>query len=101
MSLLSSYECIDSSYLEGLGFTVLFPNCNPPIATKILRVRSNTIKGITSQSQLIKLTYNGGTKLLHINKPYWNYHKSQHVEDCVDLFVALEKIRENEHTIWE
>ena len=104
MSILSSYECIDSNYLEGLGFKVLFPNCSPPIATKTLRVRrvrTNTINGSTSQAQLIKLTYNGGTKTLHLTKPYFNEYKKYNIEDGVDLMVVLEKIKENEYIIPE
>lgn len=101
MSLLSSYECIDSSYLEGLGFKVLFPNCNPPIATKRLRVGTIPIKGFTSSAQLIKLTYNGGTKTLHLTKPYLKEYKKYSIEDGVDLMVVLEKIKENEYIIPE
>jgi hypothetical protein len=99
MSILSSYECIDSNYLEGLGFKVLFPNCNPPIATKRLRVRYSA--AIIPAASLIVLTYNGGTKTLHLTKPYLNEYKKYSIEDGVDLMVVLEKIKENEYIIPE
>lgn len=101
MSILSSYECIDSNYLEGLGFKVLFPNCNPPIATKRLRVRYIAEPSIIPTASLIVLTYNGGTKTLHLTKPYLKEYKKYSIEDGVDLMVVLEKIKENEYIIPE